>query len=108
MGFVDAIDRAERKYLSAASIWEIAIKSSIGKLPLPTPVSEYVPKRMEQFGLRVLSIAREHAAAVETLPFHHRDPFDRLLVAQAQIEGLSIVTTDRIFEKYAVHVLGMR
>jgi PIN domain nuclease of toxin-antitoxin system len=101
-----AIDGAHQVFFSAASTWEIAIKASIKKVKLPAPVSEYVPSRMEHFGIERLSVTNEHAAAVEALPWHHRDPFDRILVAQAILEGLTIVTTDRIFSKYDVHVVS--
>jgi PIN domain nuclease of toxin-antitoxin system len=103
-----ALDLAEQRLFSAASIWEIAIKVSLGKLVLPQPATAYVPLRMEQFALRTLPITREHALAVESLPFHHRDPFDRLLVAQALVDGLTVLTTDRVFTKYRVRTLGSR
>lgn len=90
--------------LSAASVWEMAIKSSLGRLTLPAPASEYVADKVQN-GLRVLPIDWPHAAAVERLPFHHRDPFDRLLVVQAQFDHLSIVTKDPIFRQYGVRVV---
>lgn len=101
----DALERSEARLFSAASVWEIAVKTSLGELALPQPASQYVPRRMNEFGFRTLPVLREHAVAVEALPFHHRDPFDRLLVAQALVEGLTILTTDRIFSRYAVRVL---
>ena len=90
--------------LSAASVWEMAIKTSLGRLTLPAPASEYVADKVQN-GLRVLPIDWPHAAAVERLPFHHRDPFDRLLVAQAQLDHLPIVTKDPIFRQYGVRVV---
>jgi PIN domain nuclease of toxin-antitoxin system len=90
--------------LSAASVWELAIKSSLGRLTLPAPASEYIAEKVQN-GLRVLPVDWPHAAAVERLPIHHRDPFDRLLVAQAQLEHLSIVTKDSIFRRYGVRVV---
>jgi PIN domain nuclease of toxin-antitoxin system len=87
--------------LSAASVWEIAIKSSLGRLTLPAPANEYVSDKV-RLGLRILAIEWPHAAAVERLPFHHRDPFDRLIAAQAQIEHLTVVTKDSVFRRYGV------
>jgi PIN domain nuclease of toxin-antitoxin system len=90
--------------LSAASVWELAIKSSLGRLSLPAPAREYIADKVQR-GLRVLAIEWSHAAAVERLPFHHRDPFDRLIVAQAQADGLTIVTRDSVFRKYGATVI---
>jgi PIN domain nuclease of toxin-antitoxin system len=87
--------------VSAASIWEIAIKRSLGKLKAPPDVVATVASR----GLRLLSITALHAAHVAELPDLHRDPFDRLLVAQAHLESLTIVTADRAFARYRVAVL---
>ncbi len=93
-------------YLSAASSWEIAIKYSIGKLRLPEPPGKYVPGRMDKTRVRALAIDHAHALQVATLPRHHRDPFDRLLVAQAQIEDLTILTADVLFDAYDVATIG--
>ncbi|MDQ6773107.1 MAG: type II toxin-antitoxin system VapC family toxin [Candidatus Dormibacteraeota bacterium] len=91
--------------LSAASSWEIAIKYSIGKLPLPETPDAYVPARMQTSGVEGLPIEHRHTLRVAALPQYHRDPFDRLLVAQAQLEGLSLITADRVFERYEVEVV---
>ena len=91
-------------WLSAASVWELAIKSSLGRLTLPAPVDAYIAEKVQQ-GLQVLSVDWTHAAAVERLPFHHRDPFDRLIVAQAQSEQIPLVTKDKVFAKYGVQVV---
>lgn len=91
-------------YLSAASVWELSIKSSLKRLVLPAPAMEYVAEKVH-LGLRILSVEWAHAAAVEGLPFHHRDPFDRLLVAQAQTERLTVVTDDAVFRRYGVRVM---
>ena len=100
-----AIDSAGQAWcLSAASVWEMAIKSSLGRLTLPAPVELYVAEKVQD-GLRVLAIEWAHAAAVERLPFHHHDPFDRVIVAQARMEGLKVVTKDPIFRKYEVSVV---
>src|SRR5438876_4945276 len=75
-------------YLSAASAWEITIKYSKGKLGLPDPPARYVPTRLKSLRILSLPINQDHALHVSTLPSHHRDPFDRLLIAQAQVEDL--------------------
>jgi PIN domain nuclease of toxin-antitoxin system len=90
--------------LSAASSWEIAIKYALGKLPLPEPPGRYVPRRMTASGTRGLAVEHAHALRIGELPPHHRDPFDRLLIAQAQIEKLVLVTVDRQFERYDVEL----
>lgn len=89
-------------YLSAASAWEIAIKFSLGKLRLPEPPARYVPDRVGAMGILALPIEHGHALRVASLPSHHRDPFDRLLIAQAQLEGLPILTSDPVFGAYDV------
>jgi PIN domain nuclease of toxin-antitoxin system len=93
-------DSIERR-LSAASAWEVAIKRGSGKLTATADFHE----RMERKGVRGLSITDAHAAAVADLPMHHRDPFDRLLVAQARIEGMSILSKDEILRAYDVPVV---
>jgi PIN domain nuclease of toxin-antitoxin system len=90
--------------LSAVSSWEIAIKYRLGKLPLPTTPDKYVPNRMRSSGTQPLPIAHAHTLRVAELPDHHGDPFDRLLIAQAQLDGLTILTSDRTFAKYDVPV----
>jgi PIN domain nuclease of toxin-antitoxin system len=90
--------------LSAASVWEMAIKASLGRLTLPAAVAEYIVGKVRA-GLVVLPIEWSHAAAVETLPHHHGDPFDRLIIAQAQSEGMSLVTRDAVFRDYGVPVI---
>ncbi len=91
--------------LSAASSWEIAIKYAIGRLELPSEPAVLVPKWMAASRVAPLPIEHEHALAVAALPYHHRDPFDRLLVAQAQVESLPILTADRQFASYEVDLL---
>ena len=98
-------DGREELYLSAASSWEISIKSALGKLPLPEPPALYVPKRLAAQGVRPLPITHTHTLGVAELPLHHKDPFDRLLIAQAKAEGMTILTADRSFGWYGVGVL---
>ncbi len=92
-------------YFSAASSWEIAIKSSLGKLKLPESAERYVPMRLADQGMLGLPVAHVHALRVEALPHHHRDPFDRLIVAQAQIEGLAVLTADPALAAYDIEAL---
>jgi PIN domain nuclease of toxin-antitoxin system len=91
--------------VSAASAWEIAIKHALGKLRLPEPPARYVPSRLVALGATPLPVSIEHALAVSALPAGHRDPFDRLLVAQAQIEDVPIVTADPVMARYDVAVI---
>jgi PIN domain nuclease of toxin-antitoxin system len=95
-------DPANRKLLSIASCWEIAIKAGMGKLTLGEPAATYVPNALARTGFELLPISVAHATGVEGLPSHHRDPFDRLLVAQAIAEQISLVSGDPIFDAYGV------
>jgi PIN domain nuclease of toxin-antitoxin system len=81
-------------FLSAASVWEMAIKRRLGKLPLPEAVGSYVARRLAADDVRALPVTVDHASAVETLELLHRDPFDRLLIIQARHEGLRLLTVD--------------
>jgi PIN domain nuclease of toxin-antitoxin system len=92
-------------HLSAASSWEIAIKTSLGKLRLPRPPDEYVPDRLRQQGVVPVPIQHSHALRVARLPAHHQDPFDRLIVAQAQIDRFSVLTTDSQLLPYEIDVI---
>lgn len=91
--------------LSAGSVWEIAIKHALGRLRLPMEPAEYVPNRLAATGIVSLAIDYRHALRVGQLPRHHRDPFDRVLIAQAQVEGIPILTSDPHFARYDVEVL---
>jgi len=98
-------DPTAQVFLSAVSSWEIAIKNALGKLPLPEPPREYVPSRMRRDHVDGLAVTHVHALHVATLPHHHGDPFDRLLVAQAQLEELTLVTVDPHIVLYDVTIL---
>lgn len=87
--------------VSVASLWEVAIKVGLGKLEAPADL----PERLEALGFELAPIVADHAWRVRSLPLHHRDPFDRLLIAQAQIERLPIVTADTNFDAYDVTVV---
>jgi PIN domain nuclease of toxin-antitoxin system len=91
--------------VSAASAWEIAIKASLGKLLVPPDIATWLPAQLATTRLTPLPISVFHAAAVERLPPHHSDPFDRLLIAQAVAEHLTIVTRDTQFERYEVRLI---
>ncbi len=93
-------DPEHELYLSAASSWEIGIKWALGKLPLPAPPIEYVPRTMERQGVLGLAVEHRHALHMCTIPLRHRDPFDRLLLAQAQLERLFFLTADRQLSGY--------
>lgn len=97
-------DPANELFLSAASAWEIAIKFAAGKLRLPQPPAAFIAQRLAEDQAVALPILHAHALRAGELPPHHRDPFDRLLIAQAQIEGLTVLTADREFGKYDVPV----
>ena len=88
--------------LSIASIWEMAIKISIGKLSLPSPFDEFVSEQLSKNSIELFPIRLAHLGLVSTLPFHHRDPFDRLLIAQAMTEQYPIVSIDDKFDAYSV------
>ena len=92
-------------YLSAASSWEISIKWSVGKLPLPESPLRYIPDRMHRGRIDGLPVRHQHAIAVAELPMHHRDPFDRLLVAQALVERMPLVTADQALRPYPVELI---
>ena len=97
-------DDAARLYISAASVWEMAIKSALKRLDLPHPVHRYIADRLDE-GYAIVRVDWPHAAAVEHLPPHHDDPFDRLIVAQAKAERMTVVSRDRILHKYGVDVI---
>ncbi|MEA5570501.1 type II toxin-antitoxin system VapC family toxin [Calothrix sp. UHCC 0171] len=98
-------DETNEVWLSVASVWEMGIKVSIGKLPLREPINDYVSTRMNQLGARSLEITASHALRVAVLPLHHRDPFDRMLIAQAQVEDMTLVSADLMFKQYEVSLL---
>lgn len=95
-------DPGNRKLVSMASCWEIAIKAGLGKLTLGEPSGTYIPNALSRTGFDLLAISLTHATAVESLPQHHKDPFDRLLLCQAQIEGIPIVSADSQFDAYSI------
>ncbi len=97
----DAIRRAEVVYVSAVAGWEVAIKTSLGRLAPRRTVAQAV----DESGFTELPVLLRHTEELQKLPWHHRDPFDRMLVAQAKSEGLTLVTRDAVFERYGVRVM---
>lgn len=97
----EVIDRRQGLVVSVASIWEIAIKRSMKRLATNGDVLQAIHRS----AVRLLPITEQHALQVEHLPFHHRDPFDRMLIAQAQIEGLTLLTADKKFASYDIAVM---
>lgn len=98
-------DGRNQLFWSVASSWEVAIKVALGKLDLGGPVGVVLPRELSRSGVEVLPVLHEHVLAVADLPRHHGDPFDRLLVATAQVEGLTLLTRDPWAAKYGVTTL---
>jgi PIN domain nuclease of toxin-antitoxin system len=95
-------DANNRKLVSVATCWEIAIKVGLGKLDLGESSRSFLPREIARNNFELLPISLDHATMVEGLVAHHRDPFDRLLVAQAMTEGLTLVSADAIFDQYGI------
>lgn len=98
-------DTKNQIILSTASLWEIAIKYSIGKLSFKRPPQEILLDLLAELNIEILPILMDHALQVDSLPFYHKDPFDRLLASQAKIENLPLMTPDRVFKKYKIKTL---
>ncbi|MGC1307733.1 MAG: type II toxin-antitoxin system VapC family toxin [Phormidesmis sp.] len=96
---------ANQKLISTASLWEIAIKVSIGKLEIKMSMSELVERQVLGNTLDILSIAPEHLNVLTKLPFHHKDPFDRLIIAQSMAEDIPILSKDKAFRNYPAQLL---
>ena len=95
-------DPTNEKLVSPASFWEIAIKVSINKLALFQTYDEFIDRGIYQNGFQILPVEPRHTAALIAMPFHHKDPFDRLLIAQALVEGIPILSADGVFDPYGV------
>ena len=100
----EAIDASER-FWSMASLWEALIKVRSGKLPLPLPAGGYLTRKLSANGVSLLPIRLAHVLRVEELSLHHRDPFDRMLIAQCIEEDWPIVSSDSVFKKYPVRII---
>jgi PIN domain nuclease of toxin-antitoxin system len=92
-------------WFSVASVWEMGIKAAMDKLPLPEPIDLYVDSTLRELGANLLEINARHALTAARLPLHHRDPFDRMLIAQAKVEKMAIVTSDRAFDRYETSII---
>ncbi len=100
-----AIESPEAEpHLSLATVWELAIKVSVGRLTMAAPFHAFMTEKLAT-NLRLLPIRLPHALAIHSLPFHHRDPFDRMVIAQALVDQMPVVTRDRVFSKYGVEVV---
>ncbi len=97
-------DPANSLLLSSASAWEVQIKHSLGKLGLTLPLSTLLAQQRAN-GLGILPVTVDHVLLLDTLPYHHKDPFDRLIIAQAIVEGASVVTADQAFSHYSVSTI---
>jgi PIN domain nuclease of toxin-antitoxin system len=98
-------DRGNQLVLSVASLWEIQIKLQLGKLSVRLPLVDVVADHVKTNAVEILPVEMAHVMALDGLPPHHRDPFDRLLIAQAMAEGVSLLSADAVFGQYAVHLL---
>lgn len=101
-------DSASDVLVSTGSLWEIAIKASLGKLSLAAPFDQLFPAQLEAERIGVLPVELAHLAALASLPFHHRDPFDRLIISQALAEGVPVISRDTAFTSYACDVVWER
>ena len=99
------LDPANERFVSLASIWEMQVKHRLGKWDLPSPIHVLAPKWAESLDASLLRIELRHVGALYDLPGDHRDPFDRILVAQAMAEGMSVVSPDRVLARYPVSVI---
>lgn len=90
-------------WISVAGLWEIIAKTQIGKLALPRPTGDYLARKLTANGVSVLSLTFDHVRRLEEIPLHHRDPFDRILIAQSIEEKLPVVTADPLLAKYAIN-----
>jgi len=98
-------DTENDRLISYASLWEIAIKTSIDKLPLHEPFETLIPSELHRLWIFPFDFSLEHLTRIITLPFHHNDPFDRMLIAQAMVEGVPILSVDKVFDAYEVQRL---
>jgi len=99
------LDTDNQLYLSLASMWEMQIKVQLGKLKLKIPLAEMLNVQQQANGLNILNIALNHVYQLQVLPFHHNDPFDRLIIAQSVLENMTLISIDEKFKAYNVPLL---
>ena len=92
-------------WISVAGVWEIITKTQVGKLALPSPVGPFLTAKLAANGVSVLHVTLDHVLRIDNMELHHRDPFDRILIAQSMEESLPIVTADPLFQKYPVELI---
>lgn len=98
-------DPGNQRYLSIASVWEMTIKSSLGRLIVPTPPSRLINDHVWSNSIALLAISSEHLDVVHSLPYHHKDPFDRIMIAQAIHEGMTLVSKDQVLTAYKLPIV---
>lgn len=98
-------DPANEAFLSAASAWEIAVKNSLGRFPLPGPAAEYIAGLRQRHGIAALPFSEEEALYLPRIPKLHRDPFDRMLVCQAIVNGFALLTPDPLISQYPIRTI---
>ena len=99
------VDPGNELLLSPATYWELAIKISIRKYQLADPLADYIAEAVQLYGLSILPIGVKHAEAIVNLPHHHKDPFDRMLIAQSIVENVALVSSDEAFDAYPIQRL---
>ena len=95
-------DKTNENIISIVSLWEMSIKYNIGKLQLNSPFNTFVQQEVKESNIKVLNISLEHLNLTATLPLHHRDPFDHLIIAQAMVEDIPVLSIDRAFDAYSI------
>lgn len=99
------ISHQNQLFLSVATLWELSIKINTGKLDIPQPLNKLVAQECPQDNIRIIDIKPIHAIESGSLPLHHKDPFDRMIITQAITENLTVITSDKVFQKYNIAVL---
>lgn len=98
-------DQANTLILSVVCVWEIQIKSQLGKLKLNLPLSEIIQSQRQMNNVQILTVELDHVLELQNLPYHHKDPFDRLLIAQANVEDVLLVSGDSVFSEYPINLI---
>ncbi len=105
--FKDLIENEKNfSYLSVASVWEMSIKYNLGKLKLAPSYEEFIEQEVIESSINLLNIKLEHLKVNASLPFHHRDPFDRIIIAQSMVENIPLITVDSVFNQYPIFLIS--